>query len=82
MHPLAVLAALPTPTTSPGFDENTVTPGVQGFFAIFLLAAAVVLLAVSMVRRIRRVRYREEVRLRLEAEAAAEGDAPRGDRQG
>ncbi|MDX2025801.1 MAG: hypothetical protein SFU54_05535 [Microcella sp.] len=63
------------PTTPPGFDPNTVTPGVAGFVAIALVAIATIFLLVDMTRRIRRVRYRGEVRERLEAEQAmiAEG---------
>lgn len=67
------LEATPTPTPYPDFtgDPNQVTPGVIGFVAIFLIAAATVLLIVDMTRRVRRVRYRAEVREQLEAEAAA-----------
>jgi hypothetical protein len=49
-------------------DPNTVTPGVAGFFAIFFVAVASIFVIVDMARRIRRVRYRGEVRERLEAE--------------
>ena len=56
------------PETPPGFDPNTVTPGVAGFIAIALVAIASILLLVDMSRRIRRVRYRGEIRERLEAE--------------
>ncbi|UYN83689.1 MAG: hypothetical protein KIT89_00085 [Microcella sp.] len=56
------------PVTPPGFDPNTVTPGVVGFIAIALVAIASIFLLVDMSRRIRRVRYRGEVRERLEAE--------------
>lgn len=59
-------------------DPNTVTPGVAGFFAIFLVALASIAIIVDMSRRIRRVRYRGEVRERLEAERAA---AESGERQ-
>lgn len=58
----------------PDFDPNTVTPGVIGFVAIFLIAAATVLIVLDMNRRVRRTRYREEVRDKLEAERAS-GDA-------
>ena len=58
------------PTTPPGFDVNTVTPGVEGFIAIALVAVAIIFLLVDMTRRIRRVRYRGEIRERLEAEQA------------
>lgn len=58
-------------------DPNTVTPGVAGFFAIFFVAVASIFIIVDMARRIRRVRYRGEVRERLEAErvAAEQSDA-------
>lgn len=63
-----------TPTPVPEYtgDENLVTPGVIGFVAIFLIALATVLLVLDMTRRIRRVRYRAEVKEQLEAERAAE----------
>jgi len=56
------------PTLPPGFDPNTVTPGVEGFIAIALVAIAAIFLLVDMTRRIRRVRYRGELREQLEAE--------------
>lgn len=61
-------------------DPNTVTPGVAGFFAIFLVAVASIFIIVDMSRRIRRVRYRGEVRERLEAErlAAEQGEGVEG----
>jgi hypothetical protein len=65
------LAATPTPTPQPNFDENSVTPGWFGFLAIFLIACAVVLLCIDLVRRVRRVRYRGEIREQLEAERNA-----------
>lgn len=52
-------------------DPNLVTPGVIGFFAMFLIAVATVFLIIDMVRRIRRSRYREEVREQLAAEKLA-----------
>jgi hypothetical protein len=68
------LAATPTPT--PDFNENSVTPTWVGFLATFLVAAAVLGLCLDMVRRVRRVRYRGEIREQLEAErAAAEAEA-------
>jgi hypothetical protein len=60
-----------TPTPDPNFDPNAVTPQWIGFLATFLVAVATVLLVVDMTRRIRRVRYREEIRTALEAERAA-----------
>ncbi|HEU0182882.1 MAG TPA: hypothetical protein VFR16_11880 [Agromyces mariniharenae] len=50
------------------FDPDTVTPGVWGFVLTFVIMVVVVLLVLDMVRRIRRVNYRAEVREQLEAE--------------
>jgi hypothetical protein len=68
--------AAPSPTPFPDYtgDPNLITPGVVGFIAIFLVALATVFLLIDMTRRIRRSRYREEVRIKLEAEQA-EADA-------
>ena len=54
------------------FDPNSVTPGVWGFVLTFLIKVVVVLLVLDMVRRIRRVNYRAEVREQLEAERLEE----------
>jgi hypothetical protein len=70
---LAVLYAsstTPTPSPTPEFDETLVTPGPLGFLAIAVVAIGAVLLAVDMVRRVRRVRYREEVRQEIALEQA------------
>lgn len=74
---------MPTPTMT--VNPDAVTPGFVGFALMVLLVVAVVLLIWDMNRRIRRVRYREEVREELDAEQAAaeaeaddSGDAPRG----
>lgn len=61
----------PIPTPSMTVDPDSVTPGPLGFAAIVLIVAVVVLLIWDMNRRIRRVRYREEVREELDAEEAA-----------
>ncbi|HRN29982.1 MAG TPA: hypothetical protein PK781_07765 [Terrimesophilobacter sp.] len=53
------------------FDPNDVTPTWLGFLITFLVAVATVFLLWDMVRRIRRTRYRGEVREQLEAEHAA-----------
>ena len=58
----------------PKFDPNSVTPGVIGFLATFLVIVAVVLLVRDMVRRIRRIQYRAEVNALLDAEEAALAD--------
>ncbi len=53
-------------------DPNGVTPGVIGFLATAGVGLAVVLLALDLVRRIRRLRYREEARLSVDAEQAVD----------
>lgn len=63
--------AVPTPTPAPDFDPNSATPGVIGFIAIFLVAAVTLLLMLDMSRRVRRARYRGEIREKLEAERLA-----------
>lgn len=62
------LVAQPSPSPSVVPDVD-VTPGVIGFVAIALVAVLTILLIVDMTRRIRRTRYRAEVRERLESEA-------------
>ncbi|WP_307807372.1 hypothetical protein [Naasia sp. SYSU D00948] len=78
---LASLAATPTPP--PEFDENLVTPGPWGFIIILFIAVVTILLILDMTRRVRRTRYRAEVRERLEREQAPEqaqeqDDPPKG----
>ncbi|CCE76154.1 hypothetical protein [Clavibacter nebraskensis] len=65
---LAAAVTTPSPTPTAEFDPDTVSPGPIGFVAIFFVAVMVLLLMVDMTRRIRRTRYREEIRGRLEAE--------------
>lgn len=67
------------PSPPPEFDPDTVTPGVIGFVITFLVAAATVLLVLDMTRRIRRIRYRAEVKVRLDAEEAAQAQTDRDD---
>ena len=69
----AVLGALraATPTPPPDFDPTSVTPTWVGFAVTFLVAVATVLLLIDMVRRVRRTRYRGEIKERLEAERQA-----------
>jgi hypothetical protein len=63
-----------TPAPGENLDPNTVTPGVAGFIVTFLLAVAVILLVIDMVRRTRRISHRAAVNAKLDAEeAAAEG---------
>ena len=54
-------------------DPNGVTPGVVGFVITAAVAILSLLLILDMVRRMRRVRYREEARLNVDAEEAAAG---------
>lgn len=72
----------PMPTPSMTVDPNSVTPGFAGFAIIVLIVAVVVLLIWDMNRRIRRVRYREEVREELDAEEAALRNQIDGDENG
>lgn len=67
-------AETPMPTPSMTVDPNSVTPGPMGFAVIVIVVIAVVLLIWDMNRRVRRVRYRGEVREELDAEQA-QGDA-------
>jgi hypothetical protein len=53
-------------------DPNGVTPGVIGFLATAGVGVAVLLLALDLVRRIRRLRYREEARMNVDAEQAVD----------
>lgn len=66
-------------TTPPAIpDESLVTPGWEGFAITFGLALVVVLIIADMIRRIRRMNYRAEVRKKLDDEdavAAAENAA-------
>jgi Ni/Fe-hydrogenase subunit HybB-like protein len=67
----AIVLLASTPTPQPNFNENSVTPTWVGFAATFGVAAVVVLLCIDLVRRVRRVRYRGEIREQLEAERDA-----------
>ncbi|UWF78064.1 MULTISPECIES: hypothetical protein [Microbacterium] len=61
----------PMPTPSMTVDPEAVTPGFVGFAVVAIILIAVVLIIWDMNRRIRRVRYRAEVREELDAEQAA-----------
>lgn len=75
-------APVPIPTpTDPAFDPDDVTSGPVGFFVIFGLFIMVALVTFDLLRRVRRIKYREVVREQLEQEVAerdakAAGDAP------
>ena len=63
--------ATPSPVPTSNVNEDLVTPGVWGFAITAVVMLAVILLIFHMVRRMRRLNYRAEIRQRLEAEAAA-----------
>jgi hypothetical protein len=48
--------------------DNQVTPGWIGFLAIFFVGVATLFLIIDMTRRIRRTRYRAEIREQIEQE--------------
>lgn len=68
---LPFASTTPVPTPSMTVDPELVTPGPIGFGIIVIVVIAVAALIWDMNRRIRRVRYREEVRAELDAEEAA-----------
>ncbi|MBD7956869.1 hypothetical protein H9651_04410 [Microbacterium sp. Sa4CUA7] len=61
-----IAASVPTPQST--VDPELVTPGPAGFVAIALITVAVILLVWDMLRRVRRGRYRDEVREDLDAQ--------------
>lgn len=71
----------PTPIGNGAYtgDEDLISPTWVGFTATFLVALAVVFLLIDMNRRVRRVRYRDEVREKLEAEQAERTDIDAAD---
>jgi hypothetical protein len=74
MHQLLRLLPFEEDTLIPAIevDPNSVTPGVVGFVVTFVVAGAVLMLILDMVRRVRRVRYREEINAKLDAETNPE----------
>lgn len=64
----------PMPTPPAEFDPNSVTPGWVGFAVTALVVLVTIALILDMVRRIRRTRYRGEIRERLaDEELGTEG---------
>lgn len=57
----------------------TVSPGLPGFIAMFLIAVATVALLVDMSRRIRRMQARDRAQQRLLAEEAADAEVAAAD---
>jgi hypothetical protein len=82
---LLLLSRIPLASPSPAFDPNSATPTWVGFLATFVVAALTIVLMFDLTRRVRRVRYRGEIREKLEAERLAEeaerlanGEEPKG----
>ncbi|SDQ05827.1 hypothetical protein [Microbacterium sp. cf332] len=71
MNSLLWITSAATPIPEITVDPTAVTPGPWGFGAIVVLTLAVVLLLLDMLRRVRRGRYRAEVREQLDEEDAA-----------
>lgn len=57
-------------------DPQLVSPGAVGFFATAFVGIITLLLLWDMVRRMRRVNMRADIKDKLDAEAAAEGQTP------
>lgn len=53
-------------------DPNGVTPGVIGFIITAFVAIVSIALILDMVRRMRRLRYREEAKFNIDAEEAVD----------
>lgn len=68
---LRVLAETPTPIPLETVDDTFNSPGLVGFLVTFAVAGLAVLLFFDMNRRVRRTRYRQEIRQRLADEQAA-----------
>ncbi|NBR65395.1 MAG: hypothetical protein EBS85_04080 [Micrococcales bacterium] len=69
-----LLTLLPKTAT----DEPTAistSPGIIGWIFTFFLAVAALALIADMVRRIRKIRYREEILLEISEEEAAKEEA-------
>ncbi len=56
-------------------DPQLVSPGAVGFFATILVAGLTLVLLLDMVRRMRKVNMRADIKAKLDAEEAAEGSA-------
>lgn len=54
-------------------DPQLVSPGAVGFFATILVAGLTLVLLLDMVRRMRKVNMRADIKAKLDAEQAAEG---------
>jgi hypothetical protein len=56
-------------------DPQLVSPGVVGFVATVFVAGLTLLLLVDMVRRMRRVNMRADIKVKLDAEQASESNS-------
>jgi hypothetical protein len=79
-HFITYLAETGNPSSPPvqAVPDAQVTPGWIGFLAIFGVGLATVLLIVDMTRRIRRTRYRGEIREQIELERREAATAAAG----
>ncbi len=68
----STLSSTPSPTGDE-LDPTSVSPGVLGFLATFGVVVVSVLLMMDMVRRVRRLRYRELQTREAEQALRAEG---------
>ncbi|UQN29855.1 hypothetical protein [Brachybacterium kimchii] len=64
---------LAAPSDSGDMTATTVTPGLPAFIVMFLLAAVIVLLALDMTRRVRRIQARSRAEDHLAQEGRGEG---------
>jgi len=69
-----LLAATPAPTPGRDLDPTTVSPGLIGFLATFAIVVATVLLMLDMVRRLRRLSFREDRARQQEAAAVPQSE--------
>ena len=77
-----VLLAAPTPRTAEELNSITVSPGLPGLFAAFVLAVLVVLLGVSMTRHTRLIQAQAKVKERIGSRGARGGQCGRGAEHG
>ncbi|UBH06704.1 hypothetical protein K8P10_002215 [Leucobacter sp. Psy1] len=68
--PLLAVTSVLVAAEDTEFDPDRVTPGTAGFIATGVFALAVILLGVDLGRRLRRTKYRAEIREQLEREMA------------
>lgn len=66
-----------SPSLAPGSSvpAEAVTPGPIGFLWMLVVVVIAILLGLDMVRRVRKVKYRQQVRERLAEEYATEQSA-------